>query len=385
MLGALKRRPDEMSEDDALRVAGERLAETYLLEEVRGIAWLSIFKKILFAVLGSFAFVLGIQLMKASAEGLAPFLEPLFGTLLVSPTSALGFGWLVTYAVLSGSPIAAMALGLLDAGVLNMISAYMLVMGSRFGASFIVIVIGMVAMARGGGREESLSMGVLSFLVTFSVYIPAVFLGFVILSTGFLSELSLGTPPLLLDGMTMLFGPLVTYALDTLPLGLVFALSFFSLYAGFSLFDRAFHRKEVEEVEVSAIHRFLEVPFFSFLLGASITLISTSVSLSLGMLVPLYLKGYIRRRDVIPYILGANITTFMDTLLVAFLIANNAAVNLVLVAMLSVGAISLLVLLLYRYYSRAVLRLFHWIFHSNRALTAFVVVMVAVPLILLVV
>ncbi|MFQ5837970.1 MAG: hypothetical protein ACE5HJ_04230 [Thermoplasmata archaeon] len=381
-------RPGDRPEDDgdALRVAGERLAEGYLLEkEFRGIAWPSLLQKVLLAVLGIFAFVLGIQLMKASAQGLAPSLEVLLGTLFVSPTSALGFGWTVTYLVLSGSPVAAIALGLLDAEVLDLHSAYFMVMGSRFGASFIVIVIGLVAIARGGGREESLSMGVLSFLVTYSVYVPALFLGLLIFSSDSLRGLTLGTPPFLLDGVNLLFGPVVTNTLTAFPLGLVFVLSFISLYGGLSLFDRAFHRKEVEEVEVSAIHRLLEVPLFSLLLGAGITLLSTSVSLSLGMLVPLYLKGYLRRRDVVPYIMGANITTFVDTLLVAFLLANNTAMNLVLVAMLSVGAISLLVLLLYRYYSKALLWLFHWTFHSNRALAGFVIVMVAAPLLLLVI
>ncbi len=378
-------------DDDALKVAGERLAEAYVLtEELRGIDWLSILKKLLFAIVGIFAFVLGIQLMKASAQGLAPSLEGLFGTLLVSPTSALGFGWIVTYLVLSGSPVAAVALGFLDAGVLGtdirgLTTAFMMIMGSRFGASFIVIVIGLVAMARGGGREESLSMGVLSFLVTYSVYVPAVFLGLYILASGSLGGVTVTTPLFLLNGVEFLYGPLVAPALRTLPLGLVFALSFLSLYSGFSLFDRAFHRKEMEEVEVSAIHRALEIPFFSFLLGAAITLLSTSVSLSLGMLVPLYLKGYLRRRDVVPYIMGANITTFVDTLLVAFLLANQTAVNLVLVSMASVGAISLLALLFYRLYSRAILWLFHWTFHSNRALIGFVVVLVATPLLLLVV
>jgi hypothetical protein len=95
----LEGRPHEEPEDnaDALRVAGERLAEAYLPEkELLGIDWVSISKKVLMAVLGIFAFVLGVQLMKASAQGLAPSLESIFTTLFISPTSALGFGWSVT-------------------------------------------------------------------------------------------------------------------------------------------------------------------------------------------------------------------------------------------------------------------------------------------------
>ncbi len=385
---ALSNTPSSPSQDDpdALRVAGERLAQAYIYEEeLPRVSWLAIARKVVFALVGIYVFVLGIRLMQSSAQVLAPTFGGFFGSLLTSLPSSLGFGWTVTYLVLSGSPVAAIALGFLDADVLGVPSAYMMVMGSRFGASFIVIVIGLVAMARGGGREESLSMGVLSFLVTYSIYIPAVFLGLWLLDAGLLGGLTIATPPSLLGLMETLFGPIVAVLGGSVPPALLFALSFVSLYAGLSLFDRAFHRKEVEEVEVSAIHRLLEIPFFSFILGAGITFLSTSVSLSLGMLVPLYLKGYLRRRDVVPYVMGANITTFVDTLLVGFLLANTSALNLVLVAMLSVGAISLLALLLYKYYSRGILWVFHWTFHSNRALIGFVVVMVATPLILLVV
>ncbi len=372
--------------DDALKAAGEKLAETIVLEEeFRGVEWLSLLRKVLLALTGIFTFVLGIQLMKASAQGLAPSLGSLLASLFISPASSLGFGWIVTYLVLSGSPVAAVALGFLDAGVLDLTSAYLMIMGSRFGASFIVIVIGLVAMARGGGREESLSMGVLSFLVTYSVYVPALFLGLFILSSDSLKGLTFRTPAFLVEGVDVIYGPLVTNALALFPLGLTFIISFVSLYGGLSLFDRAFHRKEMEEVEVSAIHRLLEIPLFSFILGAGITLLSTSVSLSLGMLVPLYLKGYLRRRDVVPYIMGANITTFVDTLLVAFLLNNIETTRLVLVAMLSVGAVSLVALLVYRHFSRGLLWLFHWTFHSNRALAGFVILMVAAPLLLLVI
>lgn len=384
----MDRTPPDPSEDDpdALRVAGERLARAYVYEEeLPRVSWFAISRKVVYAVVGIYVFVLGIRMMQSSAQVLAPTLGEIFGSLLTSLPSSMGFGWIVTYLVLSGSPVAAIALGFLDAGVLEGPSAFMMVMGSRFGASFIVIVIGLVAMARGGGREESLSMGVLSFLVTYSIYVPAVFLGLWLLDSGQLGGLTIGTPPSLLGLIQTLFGPVIMVLGTYIPPAFLFALSFVSLYAGLSLFDRAFHRKEVEEVEVSAIHRLLEIPFFSFILGAGITFLSTSVSLSLGMLVPLYLKGYLRRRDVVPYVMGANITTFVDTLLVGFLLANTSAINLVLVAMLSVGAVSLLALLLYKYYSRAILWLFHWTFHNNRALVGFVVVMVATPLILLVV
>lgn len=53
--------------------------------------------------------------------------------------------------------------------------------------------------------------------------------------------------------------------------------------------------------------------------------------------------------------------------------------------MFSVGAVSVLVLLIYRWYSKAILWLFHWTFHSNRAVIGFGFLLVVVPLILVVV
>jgi sodium-dependent phosphate cotransporter len=44
----------------------------------------------------------------------------------------------------------------------------------------------------------------------------------------------------------------------------------------------------------------------------------------------------VRRENVIPYIMGANITTFIDTLLAAVLLNNHEAVTVVLAEMLGV-------------------------------------------------
>ena len=54
-------------------------------------------------------------------------------------------------------------------------------------------------------------------------------------------------------------------------------------------------------------------PWFMFAVGLGVTVLTLSVSVSLSLLVPLAARGYIRRENVVPYILGANITTFVDT------------------------------------------------------------------------
>jgi Na+/phosphate symporter len=121
-----------------------------------------------------------------------------------------------------------------------------------------------------------------------------------------------------------------------------------------------------------------------FLLGALITMISMSVSLSLSILVPLSARGFVRRENVIPYIMGANVTTFIDTLLAALLICNTRAFTVILVGILSIAVISILILItIYDQYRSVILNSVAWITDSNRNLGIFVVFIFILPVLLL--
>jgi Na+/phosphate symporter len=121
-----------------------------------------------------------------------------------------------------------------------------------------------------------------------------------------------------------------------------------------------------------------------FLLGAGVTTISMSVSVSLGILVPLSNRGYIRRENVIPYIMGANITTFVDTLLAAVLLDNPPAFTVVLTEMISIAIVSLIILVfMYRPFERNSLRLVAKITENSRNLAVFMAVLFVTPIVLL--
>jgi Na+/phosphate symporter len=121
-----------------------------------------------------------------------------------------------------------------------------------------------------------------------------------------------------------------------------------------------------------------------FLLGCAVTSVTMSVSVSLGILVPLSAKGMVRRENTLPYIMGANITTFIDTLVAALVTGGPAAFVIVLVEMLSVALFSVLVLALcYRPFASGVLRLQEGIIESNARLGLFLGVMLLVPVLLL--
>ncbi|HUV73613.1 MAG TPA: hypothetical protein VMW79_04850, partial [Anaerolineae bacterium] len=97
-------------------------------------------------------------------------------------------------------------------------------------------------------------------------------------------------------------------------------------------------------------------------------------------------RGYIRSENAIAYIMGANVSTFIDTLLVALLLNNPLATNVVVVQILSITIVSLFVLgLLYTPYERAVLRLTSLVVGSTRNLALFAAAILMAPIILMLV
>lgn len=346
---------------------------------------LDIFRRILLGLSGIFFFILGIQLMKNVAGLVGPLLQTVLGRFTDTAWHALAFGWLSAYAVLSGSPVAAMALSFYATGYLTAETTFFMIMGSRLGAAFIVLVIGAVAVARGKPREKALAMGVLSFLVTYSIYIPAILFGWILIRLGAHTWIEIPTPSILLDYINRYFNPIVAWIVDRfrdVPI-LAFLIAAVAIYAGLALFDKAFGQREVQELKSPRMHRYLKHPAVAFAVGALVTLASTSVSLSFGLLVPLYLNGYIDRREIVPYMMGANITTFIDTLIAAFLYGGGIAANIVFIEMASVTLFSIVALSGYGRYSRAIDRAYTWIFHRNWALAGFIILLFAVPLTLL--
>jgi Na+/phosphate symporter len=323
-------------------------------------------------------FILALQLLKSGARALVPFVQ---NSLSVgSPASALGFGWLFAYVALSGSPVAATALTFFDAGALTELGAFAMIAGSRLGAGLIVVILGFIYTLRGHARQGSLAMGLLTFAITSSTYVPALWVGAWLLRRGHLAWLRPSGAIPLFSALDLVFDPVVALAEAYLPHWLVFVVGFVILWFSLSLIDNALPDLHLQEGAFSGMARLLYRPVVTFGLGLAITSLTMSVSVSLSLLVPLSARGYIRRENVIPYIMGANITTFIDTLVAALLLNNPAAFTVVLAEMVSVAVVSLVILVLaYRPYERALIWTVERISARNLTLGIFVALLVAVP------
>ncbi len=329
-----------------------------------------------------FLFMLAIILMKEGAAGLAPVIRDRLD--ITNPLNSMGFGWLFAYLVMSGSPVAASALTFFDAGVISKLGAFTMIVGSRLGASLVVLLVGFVYILRGRDRVNSLSMGLLSLFVTGSTYLTAALLGVALLQSGLLDAFQLASGGLLNSIVDSLFDPIVAFLRGLLSGWLLFPIGLGIVLVSFSLFDKCLPQMTLKESRVGQVSRLVYRPMVMFLLGAAITMVSMSVSLSLTLLVPLSERGFVRRENVIPYIMGANITTFIDTLFASVLLGNPDAFTIVFAGMISVAVISLIIMIVaLRRYERTMLNGVNWATANNRNLAFFLLIAVLLPIILM--
>jgi sodium-dependent phosphate cotransporter len=187
--------------------------------------------------------------------------------------------------------------------------------------------------------------------------------------------------------LDLVFDPLMAAVRQLeLPGWAMFLAGIGALLGAFSLLDRALPEVSAERSGFQRIGTLVYRPVAMFLLGCAVTSVTMSVSVSLSVLVPLSARGLVRRENTLPYIMGANITTFIDTLVAALVTGGPAAFMIVLVEMLSVTCLSVLILVFcYRPFSTSVLRLQEAIIKNNTRLGLFLGVMLLVPVILLLV
>lgn len=345
--------------------------------------WLRLAGKLASGIAALFLLVLSLQLMKSGAAAIAPTVRnhPLFS----NGASTLGAGWLGAYLVLSGSPIAAVSLGLFSGGAITELQTFTMLSGSRLGASFVVLLVGFLYSVRnrGANRAESVGMGILALTLTAIVYVPGMAIGYGILRAGLLDGIRWKTSGEVTSMVDFIWGPTQRLIADILPGWLLLPAGLGVILLSFKLLDRVL--PQVSGTQITGRRaEWLKRPWPMFALGCLVATLTLSVSVALVVLVPLASRGYVKRDESFPYIMGANITTLADTLVAAMLLRNAAAVQIVLAQAAAVFLVSVLFLALaYAPMKRGVLGLNDWLVASNRRLWTFVVVLFAMPAILL--
>jgi sodium-dependent phosphate cotransporter len=357
----------EAAETDRGRVAGalslERLA--------RAAWWAARF------LLALFLFVGALQLMKTGAASLDVLQNK--GALVRNPGATLGLGWIGALFVLSGSPMAASALTLVAADSITEIEGFTMLTGSRLGAAFVVLVVAVVYALRGGKgqRRQPVSTAIMALSTTALIYVPAAAIGFFLLR-GPMSGLELTFGAQFADLIDLVYGPLLA-RVESLPAALVFLAGLGVLLLTFKLLDSVM--PTLDEATLSSRRRgWLTRKWSMFAVGCLVALVTMSVSVALTVLVPLVAKRYVRREDILPYIMGANITTLGDTMLAAFALGSPAAVRIVLAEVVATSILSVILLtFFYPQTRRLIWRFQRMVTRSKPRLAAFAAGLFLVP------
>lgn len=330
-------------------------------------------------------FLSAISVLKDGAAALAPLLDG--SHLTDSAASTLGFGWIGAMLVMSGSPIAVSAIALLDGGVVDEVGAFMMLTGSRLGASLVVLVVAGIYSVRNapgtGVRTAATSIGIFALVLSAIVYLPAMLIAVPLLQYGVFDPVlpsgSFEAP----DIVQVATGWFVDAIVDVVPGRLLFLVGLALLLFSVRLIDRAL--PEATDAARLEEHRdWRDRRWVMFGVGSLVALVTMSVSVALTVLVPAVAKGHFRRRQVVPYIMGANITTLGDTLLTAIIIGNPAGIAVVLAELVATTAITLvLVAFLYRPLVETLVALTDWMLCSRYRMLGFVAILVCVPITLI--
>ena len=333
-----------------------------------------------------FLFFFSIRLLGAATDALSAEITPYLRTVIDGELSALGVGWLGALVLMNGSVVAALSISLLHSGLVNDAEFYMMISGTRLGGSGIVFLIGVLdhLHRRHAGLEDSTSMGVLTFLITHSIYIPATVLGFLLLP--FLATYMLD--PRIMDRLTVqtfeLFTPVTDFIIQLLGGWLSIILSILILFLSLKLFAEV-----VCCLDGNVLRRnllvFLERKWIAFFAGMLITMATASVAFSLGIFVPLYNRKVIKKKVMIPYIMGANIGTFSDTLLAGIILETVDGVLVIFILTGLASIVTMMALAAGDTFTEAIEFLQNRIVGSWHLFLAFMAALILAPLLLIMV
>ncbi|MDP9069148.1 MAG: hypothetical protein M3N53_12500 [Actinomycetota bacterium] len=311
-------------------------AATYAAR-VTGTAWWSL--RFLSAL---FLFVGALQVMKMGAASLSVLNND--GFLVNNAASTFGLGWVGALFVLSGSPVAASALTLVAAGSISDAEGFTMLTGSRLGAAFVVLLVAVIYALRGGEgkRMAPVSTAVIALSATALIYVPGGLLGYTLLRWRPFRSIDVQFPAQFTDLIDFIYADLLA-KIENLPAALLFVGGLAILLVAFKLIDTVVPELSDETIESSRMS-WLKSKWPMFGLGSLVALVAMSVSVALAVLVPLVAKGYVKRENILPYIIGANITTLGDTLLAAFLLNSPPSIRIVLASILGTTIVSLILL-----------------------------------------
>jgi len=288
-------------------------------------------KRWLKLILLIYSFILSIELIKNASSILAPNIKSfLFSNL--TPLKAVSLGWFATAIAQSSGAIDSIATALVGNSLIPLQAGIYILIGASLGTTITAMAISVITLSKQRrdfrhGFEIGLCYAIYSATLILIVLFLEIFFKFFSRTSLFLAgnikvvhELKI---PNIIDFATnYLIHPLFQNFRPIFILTFGLVLLIFTLkYVGKSVIE-VFGG---EDKARSVINKYFDSKYKSYFLGASLTAILFSSSITTGLLVPLAVSRIISLKKAIPFIIGAGLGTFADVFLAALIVGKTSA------------------------------------------------------------
>jgi len=286
-------------------------------------------KKVVNLLFFLYLFVLAIETIKTTSLALAPDIQN-FLLHDMNPLKAIATGWFTTAIVQSSGAIGSITAAFTGNGILSLETAVYILIGASLGTTMTALLISIITISQKRrdfrhGFEIGLCYALYSALLVGIVFILEFFFGAFSKTSLFLASIIGDKIPLnkVPNVIEIITGPILNTLLEKTNNLVVFIFGFAILIFALRYISRSII--EVfggEEQTRSFINKHFDSKIKVYFLGAFLTAIIFSSSITISLLVPLAMARVINLKKAIPFILGADLGTTTDVFLASIIIGN---------------------------------------------------------------
>ena len=274
-------------------------------------------------ILALYIFVFSLTLIKVSSASLGAGIFSLTRN-GISAINAFGLGWLATLITQSSGAAAATLIAFNLAGIIGPIVLLYMIMGTRVGTSITALFIAFLIHAKRRDFRHGFEIGLANLVYAIPIAIAMFLLEFF---TGFFHKVG--------DYFVVFGSPFKYNIIDLIVLPLINLLSFIPAHLKiiFGVLLLVGSLKYIPKFMINIwgekylkrkINKFLNKKYRSFLLGLGITALLISTSITITFLIPLVVTRITKLKNVIPYMIGANLGGVSEIILGGFVLGGSA-------------------------------------------------------------
>lgn len=339
-------------------------------------------KKIIGICISLLILLIGLDLIKHVLIGW--FHQEFLTKFFVSPSKSFFISYLMTEISMSWSPIAWAFISLWETIHIGITNLAAIIMGTRGGINSFLLITGLLMLFKWKSLRRSLGITVIQFFVTLSVTLFAAIFLFPLLKMNFTTQLAhfVSNWFIFNSALEKLISPIANIIKTNISQSFfIVILGLFFMIGGLFLFDKSF--SFLKEKENKEILKKFESPKTAFLSGFIITALTMSLSISVTILLPLYIRKLIDRKLLIAYILWANISTLFDTLFLWVITKSTIGIQVIISFLIAVTFSVWIYLLFFKLYRKTIEKMTDNILKNKYRFLVFTIIIMLIPIIYL--